>query len=1266
MTLEKPHKIKKIKQFLFSLWLPACLLLLGYFLAERAVENEKVQQQQRIALAVQSRLNQISEGVREKVTLYQYGLRGTRGAVMASSPEKFNYALMQEYTDTRDYPLEFPGARGFGFIRYVSQEKLTDFINTAKNERPDKNFALRQLSPHSNSLLVIQYIEPEIDNNEAIGLDIGSEAMRRNAAINAARNNDVQLTGPITLVQAEQESQQGFLILLPVYNVSPAPTSEQDRLNHMFGWSYAALLIDEVLSSFTGLGPDIFLKISDVNDNQNINFYQRGDSAEAFIQHQKQANLNLFGRRWQLELAPTQQFITALALPSYTVLAREIMGLTFLLALIVFSLQLLLMRRKQIALHKAELSAIKEASLEKANAELEYQVARRTAEISQVNALQRTILQSAGYAIIATDADGLITLFNPAAEQLLGYKADDVIAKKTPAIFHLADEVAQQAEKLSRELNTDVAPGFETFIAKARLGKSDANRWTYVTINGAHIAVRLNVTSLVNAEGSIFGYIGIAYDLTEQLNREAELAEAKQIADTANNAKSDFLANMSHEIRTPMNAILGLLQLTLKTQLDGRQSDYLNKTYRAAQSLLSLLNDILDFSKVESGKLELDKHPFSMSTLMQDVGIILSSATQDKNIEILYRIAADVPDQLEGDSLRIKQVMLNIIGNAIKFTELGEVVVTVGVTLSVADKIVLNVQVRDTGIGMTEQQQAVIFSGFHQAESSISRRFGGTGLGLAISKRLVNLMGGTIQVQSTPNVGSEFSFSIAVQKMSSQLIIPRQQTENIRLHALIVDDNASARLILQEMCIALGWRADCAASAEEALQILNTPQVHNNPYSLLLVDWKMPGMDGLEFAKRVRQDKHVTASPIIVMVTAHGREVLTKYHDSTQQVLDGFLIKPITPDVMLKTVQTILHGEPVGSDSTPPPPALQPLQGLHILLVEDNLTNQLVAIELLQAEGATVTPAESGELALDILAQPDFSFDVILMDIQMPQIDGYETTRRVRRNLAIKQVPIIAMTANALPSDKAAALAAGMNDHIAKPFSLQEVIDKVCHYCHQLPLPGQLHATDQLPPDSEMHAFCMQNDIDVTVALRRLGGNLPLYFKLAAQLQKDAKAAVPLLLAPASTRRQLQLICHSLKSAAATVGFSALAEQANQIEQHLASDIEVAPQLLKPLVEVCTRSLKQLDLLLHFQQTASPQAPSSEPISADKLEASMLTLMKYLNNANMSATTLFNDIQQDLNQYDPALSELLAEHISALAFKDAAAILQQLLDKKQE
>jgi len=616
--------IKKRNVF-WSLSIPLCLLIIGYGVATHYADKQELQQQQRIESAVSQRLKQITEGVKEKVTLYQYGLRGTRGAIMAVTPQKFSYQTMQTYTNSRSYDVEFPGARGFGLIRVVQPEETDAFLQRVAQERPNYSFKIKQLQPHQDSLFIIEYIEPEQRNNQAVGLDIGSESMRRRAALDAALNNDVRLTAPITLVQANQKTQQGFLILMPVYQQMLAPSEPEQRLAQLHGWSYAPLLIDEVLSTLNGLLDDVLLQISDVTDPEPITFFQRGQSEDGYQRYQQQINMPLFGRKWQLKLLPKPAFIDALQIPASDRLFREIMGLTLLLTLAVFLLQLLVMRRSQLARHKVELANIAEASLKQANTELEQQVAVRTAEISRVNAFQRCILDGAGYAIIATDIDGTITAFNPAAEQLLGYSADEMIAKNTPAVFHLPSEVVARAAQLSAELGETIEPGFDVFVFKARRGVKDSNRWTYVTKAGQHIQVKLNVSALTDEHGELSGFLGIAFDLSEQLKHEAELAKAKEQAESASKAKSDFLANMSHEIRTPMNAILGLLQLVAKTSLDKRQAEFIDKTQRAARSLLALLNDILDFSKVEAGKLELDPHLFNLSSLLQDIGVILSA-----------------------------------------------------------------------------------------------------------------------------------------------------------------------------------------------------------------------------------------------------------------------------------------------------------------------------------------------------------------------------------------------------------------------------------------------------------------------------------------------------------------------------------------------------------------------------------------------------------------------------------------------------------------
>jgi PAS domain S-box-containing protein len=1251
----------KLRNLLLSLWLPLTVLLVGYGLASHYAAEQQLQQNQRIHQAVVQRLSQIAKGVTEKVTLYQYGLRATRSTAMALTPERFTYQDMQTYTLSRNFDIEFPGARGFGLIRYIKAEEKEAFVARMAAERPDNFFKIKQLQPHTDSLFIIQYIEPEQRNYEAVGLDIGSENMRRQAALDAALNADVRLTGPITLVQELDKTQHGFLILLPVYLHQPTPEDPQQRLAQLYGWSYAPILIGEVLSTVSGLQNDVQLTISDVTEQPAKMFFHKGDTDASTDIYRQQQTLSLFGRQWQLALTPTQVFITDLQLSANNVLFSQMMSLTLLLTLGVFLIQLLVMRRHQQAKHEAELGRIKQSMLKQANAELEHQVAIRAAEISHVNMLQRSILEGAGYAIIATDVDGLITAFNPAAERLLGYKATEVVQQQTPAIFHVPAEVERHAAKLSVELGVAVEVGFATFVAKAHSGQQDANRWTYITKTGQHIPVKLIVSALTDETGNLAGFLGIAFDLTEQLAHDAELAKAKEQAEIASKAKSDFLANMSHEIRTPMNAILGLLQLVANTTLDNRQADYIEKTQRAAMSLLTLLNDILDFSKVEAGKLELDPHPFSLPTLMQDIGIILSSGLEDKEIEVLFRIAPDVPQQLVGDSVRIQQVLLNLAGNAIKFTSQGEVVIAITVAENNTDNLRLQFNVRDTGIGMTAEQQKAIFTGFHQAESSISRRFGGTGLGLAISKRLINLMQGHINVKSQAGQGSDFQFDIVLQHGAKDCAAEHNANAAIPsdLKILIVDDNANARIILQEMATSFGWQADVASSAEQAITLLEQAQTTASPYTIVFVDWRMPDMDGLAFAEHVRQGTAASTTPLVVMVTAYGKEMLTKHADSHQQLLDAFLIKPVTHDMMLKTVKDILSASSPADSEPKRAIASKPLSGLTLLLVEDNLTNQLVAAELLKTQGASIDVASSGEQALALLARQSNGYDLVLMDIQMPHMDGYETTRRIRQQATFSNLPIVAMTANVLPTDKAACLAAGMNDHIAKPFSLDDVVAKVLHYC-QVPTTEPVAAKYRFA-DKTTLAFCQQHGVQLELAYARLGESVELYVKVLHQFIQDLTSAPVTLQQEAVTPAAMKLLFHSLKGAAGTVGFTALANMASQQETALNDDKQNSTTDIKVVLGSIAKAKDTALQLLSMLDTAPQQATRIATVAEPELQPQLHQLLNYLSSANMAAVPLFQQLYSQILRIDPQLAAQMNSAVSALDFAAATAILRSLM-----
>ncbi|MBA3624362.1 MAG: PAS domain S-box protein, partial [Methylibium sp.] len=669
-------------------------------------------------------------------------------------------------------------------------------------------------------------------------------------------------------------------------------------------------------------------------------------------------------------------------------------------------------------------------------------------EIRRSNTVMRSVLDAASeVAVIATGTDLKITVFNRGAERLLGYAAGEVVGLHTPALFSDPEEVISRSVELSAQLGRPVR-GPALVLDAALLGQE--REWRYVRKDASRVSVSMVVTAMRTDRGELLGYLGVAHDVTRRNEYEESLRHAMRQAEQASVAKSRFLANMSHEIRTPMNAILGMLALLQKTPLTARQLAYAGKTEGAARSLLGLLNDILDFSKVEAGKMALDPQPFRIDHLLRDLSVILSATVGDKDVEVLFDIDPSVPRSLLGDAPRLQQVLINLAGNAVKFTSQGEVVIGLRVAERSAAEVLLDICVRDTGIGIAPEHQARIFEGFSQAEASTTRRFGGSGLGLSISQRLVELMGGTLSVQSTPGLGSSFGFRLRVPVADSADAAGAADAANAAgaalrspLRALIVDDNATARELLAGMAQSLGWQADMADSGEQALQLLQARAAAGAAYEAVFVDWQMPGMDGWECSMRIRAlAGGASPTPLLVMVTAHGREMLAQRSPQEQALLSGFLVKPVTASMLFDAVTDAKAAR----DGPPAPHERQAsrgtdrLAGLRILVVEDNANNRQVAQELLSDEGAIVSLANDGRQGVDAVLAAAPSFDAVLMDLQMPVMDGYAATASIRLHPRLAAVPIIAMTANAMASDREACLAAGMNDHIGKPFDLGHLV----------------------------------------------------------------------------------------------------------------------------------------------------------------------------------------------------------------------------------
>jgi PAS domain S-box-containing protein len=898
------------------------------------------------------------------------------------------------------------------------------------------------------------------------------------------------------------------------------------------------------------------------------------------------------------------------------------------------------------------------------------------AEIARTTSLLQSVLHAASeVAVITIGVDHVITLFNKGAERMLGYRSEELVGKATPAILHDASEVQARASSLSAQLGRTVT-GLQVFVDPSQLSKK--GEWTYVRKNGERFIVSLVVTALSDSQGTCTGYLGVAYDITQEKDNERWLRAAMEEAEQASSAKGQFLANMSHEIRTPMNAILGMLKLLQNTQLDGRQLDYTTKTENAARSLLSLLNDILDFSKIDAGKMQLDPQPFRLDSLMRNLSVILSASIGNKNIEVLFDIDPSVPATLVGDSLRLQQVLINLGGNAIKFTERGEVVLSITLDRIESDTAHIGFAVRDSGIGIAPENQQRIFAGFSQAEASTTRRFGGTGLGLSISRRLVDLMGGELHINSALGEGSTFYFHIALplaQEAADDALITMPTQPSQSLSVLVVDDNPQSLRVLATMARSLGWTVDTAVGGEEALRRMEVrSRTGSAPYGAVFMDWRMPGMDGWDATLRIRQLALEPIVPIVIMVTAQDRELLAQRSPQEQSRLNGYLVKPITVTMMQDAFSAAC--DPQGSSralASRGRSGAQRLAGMRLLVVEDNLINQQVARELLAAEGASVDLAANGQLGVDAVANAGTPYDAVLMDIQMPVMDGYTACVAIRHELGLHALPIIAMTANAMASDREACLAAGMNDHIGKPFDLPLLIDMLLQQTGwQPPFAGATQAVPAVPaalpgdePWAEHEAVPPPGTTDTRGAIARFGGNTDLYHQILHSYLEELHTL------PSRLDVQVQdgqlaeaaRTLHTTKGLSLTVGALHMGAIARRAELCLKSSpaptaaaLQAACGSVREAVGVTIEALQTALAQLQNQQPASVERAPGLALDTPALIADLQRLQAVLEQADLQALELHAGIQR---KYGAAVAHSMESLDAMIAdFEFAQAVVQ--------
>ncbi|MGA8145799.1 MAG: response regulator [Candidatus Acidiferrales bacterium] len=814
----------------------------------------------------------------------------------------------------------------------------------------------------------------------------------------------------------------------------------------------------------------------------------------------------------------------------------------------------------------------RDAALGRARETLEIRVAERTRELSKEVAertqAERTLgehttflnslIETTPLAVVVLDPKFCLKMCNPAFEGMFRYRSEDILGRPFAQLVapdDLSDEVKSNEQALLR-------------------GDSVHTTGRRIRSDGSVLEVEVYIVPL-GARESLTGYLLLYHDITERKLAEEALRRAKDAAEASSRAKSEFLANMSHEIRTPMNGIIGMTELALDTQLTSEQREYLGMVKTSAASLLTLINDILDFSRIEAGKLDLDVSDFPLRQTIGETLKTLGFRAHQKGLELAWRVEPDVPDYLSGDMSRLRQVIVNLVGNAVKFTEQGEVVVEIEKAQeSTETSIVLHFRVRDTGIGIAREKQGMVFGAFTQADSSTTRRYGGTGLGLAITTRLVDLMGGKLWLESEPSLGSTFHFTIrcgiAVRQPPAHMRDPRILTHS---SILIVDDNETNLVILVEILGRWGMHVETAGSAEEALAVLARATIRGPRFAAVISDLQMPDVDGFGLVENIRKSTQFGQIPVLILSSGAQqgeRERCRKLG------IAGYVAKPVQPTELLDAILTALSvsaSEPGRKEEAVPGPNDE-RQGMKVLLAEDNAVNRTLAKRLLEKHGHTVVVVENGREALEALARE--TVDLVLMDVQMPEMDGLEATAAIREREKATggRIPIIALTAHAMKGDREKCLAAGVDDYLTKPIRTAELFEAIDRLRNV-----ETGASSAAIPAAKVPET---STFDIDTALKRVEGDRELLDEIVrifsdecpktmAEIQNAIRAA---------DRPALERTAHSLKGAAANLCARDVTRRASELEQSARTgDLSQARVQFQSLENAVEKLLRELEAI---------------------------------------------------------------------------------------
>ncbi len=893
--------------------------------------------------------------------------------------------------------------------------------------------------------------------------------------------------------------------------------------------------------------------------------------------------------------------------------------------------------------------------------------------LKESEAKYRSIFDNSTEGLFQTTPNGQGLMANNALARMLGYDSPE--------------DAITSYKNLARDLYVDSQRRDELLQLIAAQSSVQNFELQAYKKDRSVIDVSVNAHGVRDNSGNILYYEGALDDITEK-KRIEELKIAKEAAEAATKAKSEFLANMSHEIRTPMNALIGLSGLALKTKLTPKQLDYLRKIEFSSKALLGIINDVLDFSKIEAGKIEMESIDFYLEDVLNNLSSTVGINAAEKGLEMLFDVNRNIPTALVGDPLRLGQILLNLVGNALKFTEAGQITVRVEFALEEKDEkeatkksTLLRFTVSDTGIGMTPDQVGKLFQAFSQADSTTTRKYGGTGLGLTISKRLVEMMGGNIHVESESGIGSNFIFTTRFGVQAEVKKINREIPADFKgKRVLVVDDNPSARDILSDALGSLSFDVSQAVSGAEAIAELKMAAA-DRPYELVLMDWKMPGMDGIEASKRIKSDSRLSGILLILMVTDYTREEVRSQAETVG--IGAFLVKPVNRVLLLDTLMEVFNRE-VGDKNCRPdhltqryPPQvseeLQEIRGARVLLVEDNDINQQVATELLEQAGMVVTVAKNGERGLD--AVQSFAYDLVFMDIQMPVIDGYTATQEIRKweedlpDVSAgkrPRIPIVAMTAHVVVEERAKCIEAGMDDYLSKPIDQDKLYSILLKWIEPGVRDASLPHEKPITDNDEIKLPQALQGIDIQDALRRVGGNRKLLFSLLKSLYRDYRnTTAAIRLALSSNDSDLaERTAHTIKGIAGYISAKELSDAAAILEDSIRKgQLDNIDELLAAFEDRLMVVIKSIEEMVQPEKITTADIADT-PIDLVVVMPLMTLLSGMLAKNNLAACDAFAEIKGHLSgpRYRCELNHL-EELIEMGTFDKAQVILTALSDK---